>query len=86
MAFSRKIKCKACGFNGIIEAHDTQSYPPEKVFKHLGRDVEGYLHFQCPSCEADEAYSPYTFFNPVIKIGCLIVFVFLAWLIIKFIF
>lgn len=84
--FTRKIKCKKCGFSGEIEAQDTQYYPPQKIFKQLGKDVKGYLHFQCPSCKTDEPYSPYTFFNPVVKIGCLIFLVFFAWIIIKVIF
>lgn len=23
----RKVKCKYCGFKGVVEAHDTQKYP-----------------------------------------------------------
>jgi predicted RNA-binding Zn-ribbon protein involved in translation (DUF1610 family) len=59
MNFSRKIKCKKCGFNGVVDAQDTLNYPAEKIFKHLGKDVDEYLHFQCPSCGPDEPYSPY---------------------------
>ncbi len=83
MAFSRTIKCKQCRFKGVVEAHDTEDYPPEKIFKHLGKDPEGYLHFQCPSCGADEAYSPYQFFNPVAKLGCLVIIVIIIWVLIK---
>lgn len=86
MDFSRKIKCKKCGFNGVVEAHDTQNYPPEKIFKHLGKDVDGYLHFQCPSCGTDEPYSPYTFINPGFKFGCLVFIALIVWLIIKLFF
>lgn len=86
MVLSRKIKCKACGFHGFVEAYDTQNYLPGKIFKHLGKDVDGYLHFQCPTCGIDKRYSPYGFFNPAIKIGCLIFLAFFVWLIIRVIF
>lgn len=86
MAISRKIKCKKCGFNGVVEAHDTQNYPPEKIFNHLGKDVNGYLHFRCPSCGADEPYSPYAFINPAFKLGCLVCIALIVWLIIKLLF
>ena len=29
----RKVKCKYCGFKGVVEAHDTQKYPRDKIFK-----------------------------------------------------
>lgn len=86
MGLSRKITCKQCGFAGVVEAHDTQNYSPGKIFKHLGKDINGYLHFLCPSCAADESYSPYTFINPTFKIGCFVIIFVIIWLIIKYIF
>lgn len=83
---SRRIKCKICKFVGVVEAHDTVHFPPEKVFKLLGKDLEGYLHFQCPRCGSDCVYSPYYFFSFPMKVGCLIVLSLIAWMVIKFIF
>jgi hypothetical protein len=80
---SRKITCKHCRFQGVIEAHDTQGYPPNQIFKSLGKDREGYLHFLCPSCSADKPYSPYSFFNPTIKIVFYAIVALVIWGIIK---
>ena len=57
----QKVKCKYCGFKGVIEAHDTQKYPRDKIFKLLGKDREGYIHFKCPACETDINFSPFEF-------------------------
>ncbi len=82
---SRKITCKNCRYKGVIEAHDTQGYPQNQIFKHLGKDREGYLHFLCPSCNADIPYSPYIFFNPIIKIVFYAIVALVIWGIIKWI-
>ncbi len=68
MSISRNIKCKSCGHDGYVEAVDTQNISKDKIFKHLGKDQDGYLHFKCPACNSESAYSPYGFFK-----GCLIV-------------
>ena len=85
MGLSRKIKCKHCSFTGVIEAHDTMNYPTDKIFKHLGKDARGYLHFLCPACTADEGYSPYTFINPLFEFGFLIVIGLMIYILFKLI-
>jgi DNA-directed RNA polymerase subunit RPC12/RpoP len=88
MMFSRKIRCKECGLRGVIEAHDTQHYPVNDIFRHLGKDAKGFLHFKCPYCGADEPYSPYSFFNPIIKLvlgALLVLLVLIVWFFLKLI-
>ena len=53
--FTREIKCDACGFEGKIEANDTiGTISAAKNFIFLGKDSStGFLHFRCPSCNAD---------------------------------
>lgn len=65
--FSREVLCKKCDFQGVVEAHDTQHFPKEKIFKLLGKDDEGYIHLKCPSCEAVNSYSPEEFFTSETK-------------------
>lgn len=66
---SRKVTCKKCGSQGVVEVHDTQHYPKEKIFKLLGKDDEGYIHLKCPSCKTDNSYSPYEFLGSKSKNG-----------------
>lgn len=49
-----------CGFEGKIEAHDTINLVPESdIFKLLGKDsFTGFIHFSCPSCNADLSVDP----------------------------
>lgn len=54
MEITRNMKCDVCGFVGKIEAEDTiNSVPESEIFKSLGLDSGPYLHFKCPSCNAD---------------------------------
>lgn len=85
MLFSRRITCKSCGFKGVVEAHDTKHLPKEKIFVLLGKDREGYLHFLCPTCNADCAYGPTEFMNPLIKAALYLLFIAAVWIIIKWI-
>jgi hypothetical protein len=56
---TRDIKCGACGFEGKVEAHDTVSKVPEsQIFKNLGKDPSGFLHFKCPSCNKHLSADP----------------------------
>ena len=83
---SRKISCKLCGFKGVVEAHDTKDYPSSKIFKMLGKDSKGFLHFLCPSCQADGTYSPSEFISPVPKIIGFVVLAIILWAIYRFVF
>lgn len=85
MAASRKIQCRKCSFSGLVDAHDTKGYPRKIIFKQLGKDANGHLHFKCPSCGSDVAYSPYSFISPGFKFGCLAVVIFVVWLVLKLI-
>ena len=58
MSATRRIRCGSCKHEGVVEAHDTQESPPDRVFKLLGKDESGYLHVRCPACDADLAASP----------------------------
>jgi hypothetical protein len=80
---TRKIICKKCGYKGLIDAHDTKNLPRQVIFTFLGKDSEGYFHYQCPSCGTDESYSPFGFVNPMIKVGCFTIIAVIVWLIIK---
>ena len=83
---SRQTKCKKCGFQGVVEAHDTQTYPEKSIFKLLGKDDRGYIHLQCPSCEADNSYSPFEFVGSRIRLGFkLLIFVAVAIAVIWFV-
>ena len=57
---TRNIKCAGCGHEGKVEAHDTVGVVPEsEIFENLGKDSStGFLHFCCPSCNADLAVDP----------------------------
>jgi|GEM_PF-5032240 len=56
---SRKIKCKDCDYQGLVEAYDTQDYPKKQIFKLLGKDNQGYIYLRCPNCRTDISYSPF---------------------------
>jgi len=84
--FSRRVTCKNCGFKGVVEAHDTKHLPKESIFILLGKDNEGYIHLQCPSCSVDNPYGPTEFVNPLIKIGCFLLVIAVLWIIIRFLF
>jgi hypothetical protein len=83
MNFSRKITCKACGVSGVVQAHDTNYCPPEQIFLHLGKDRNGYLHFECPNCKTDAPYSPSEFISPTFKFFCFIAVALIVWIIVK---
>lgn len=74
---SRKVTCKKCGFEGVVEAHDTRNYPATSIFKLLGKDDEGYIHLKCPSCKIDNSYSPYEFLGSKSNsgVGCVVLIV-----------
>jgi hypothetical protein len=76
---TRKIKCRVCGFTGVIEAIDTKDYPPKNIFRQKGKDSKGYLHFKCPSCREVRPYSPYYFINPSIKIAFCLILALILW-------
>lgn len=81
---TRNIKCKKCGNHGVVEAHDTiNHYPPNDIFKNLGKDTDGYMHFLCPKCGADGSYSPYSFFHPLVKFSFYIIIGIIIWCIYK---
>ena len=85
-SISRKITCRACGFKGVVEAHDTPNYPPSQIFKMLGKDKKGYMHFLCPSCSVEGSHSPNEFVSPIAKIiGCVLLAI-IIWAIYRWIF
>ncbi len=47
------LKCPKCSFEGIV------TYK-KKGFKVLGKDEEGYLHFECPKCKKHLKYDGLT--------------------------
>jgi len=67
-AIVRNIQCKKCYLRGLAEDQDAENYPQNRIFKPLGKNAKGQLHFKCPSCNAVAAYSPYSFLHPTIKI------------------
>jgi len=81
----RRITCKKCGFKGFVEAHDTVWQPKNTLFTVIRKDEQGYIYMLCPSCYADEKYSPYVFINPTLKIGCLGIVIIIVYLFAKYI-
>jgi hypothetical protein len=60
--FSRDIKCPKCGQEGKVEAVDTiDVIEASKLFKILGKDSSGFLHFLCPACGEDINIDPLSF-------------------------
>lgn len=67
-AIVRDIRCKKCGVRGEAEDQALNDVPQTRIFKPLGKDAKGNLHFRCPSCHTVGTYSPYSFLHPAIKI------------------
>ncbi len=59
--FSRNIKCPKCGQEGKVEAVDTVDVTKaSELFKTLGKDSSGFLHFLCPACSEDISIDPFS--------------------------
>lgn len=80
---SRQVRCKNCGYKGVVEAHDTKHLPSKNIFTLLGKDSDGRIHLKCPKCSTDNSYGPTEFINPWIKIILIAVAIFIIYKIIK---
>jgi hypothetical protein len=84
-AIVRDIQCKKCHYRGLAEDQGMDDCPPHRIFKPLGKNAKGKLHFKCPSCNTVAAYSPYSFIHPVIRIIFFAIITTMIWAVIKWI-